>query len=141
MWNRAVILLILLLVAATARAGETYGPYRAEVVRVIDGDTVELAVHLWPGLVQRVNLRLDGANTPEKRGASACEMAQGKKATEFTQIFLKDTAVVMVSGIHHDKYAGRMLGRLSVDGKDLGAALIAAGLAREYHGEKREPWC
>ena len=29
---------------------ETYGPYRAMVVRVLDGDTVEVDVLLWPGL-------------------------------------------------------------------------------------------
>jgi endonuclease YncB( thermonuclease family) len=37
------------------------GPYRATVVKVLDGDTVQLEVGLWPGLTQRINLRLVGS--------------------------------------------------------------------------------
>ena len=141
MWNRAVIMLILLLVAATAQAGETYGPYRAEVVRVIDGDTVEVAVHLWPGLAQQISLRLDGVNTPEKRGAPLCERIVAERAEAFTKRFLRLGGEVTVTGVRLGKYAGRVLGRLAVDGKDLGDALLAAGLARPYAGGKRGPWC
>jgi endonuclease YncB( thermonuclease family) len=35
---------------------------------------------------------------------------------------------------------GRLLRNLAVDGKDVGQALIAAGLARRYGGGKRS-WC
>ena len=54
--------------SAMAAKKKPYGPYRAMVVRVLDGDTVEVDVWLWPGLVQRIKLRLAGVNTPEKRG-------------------------------------------------------------------------
>ena len=126
---------------APGAAADAYGPYSAEVVRVIDGDTVELDVALWPGLVQRIHLRLDGVDTPEKRGASLCEKILARRASEFTLRFFRLGRTVLVSGVRIGKYAGRVLGRIAVDGRDLGEALVAAGLARPYAGGAREPWC
>jgi endonuclease YncB( thermonuclease family) len=126
---------------APASAADAYGPYAAEVVRVIDGDTVELDVALWPGLVQRIHLRLDGVDTPEKRGAPLCEKILARRASEFTLRFFRLGGTVLVSGVRLGKYAGRVLGRIAVDGKDLGEALVAAGLGRPYAGAKRESWC
>jgi len=120
-----------------------YGPYKAKVVRVIDGDTVELDVFVWPGLKQRIHLRLDGVNTPEKRGkgVTACEKAAAVKASAFTQTFLSGQKSLEVSGIRLGKFAGRVLGHITANGKDLGQALISAGLARPYAGGKRKAWC
>ncbi len=134
--------LLALLASGHALAAETYGPYNAEVVRVIDGDTVELRVHLWPGLTRKIKLRLAGVNTPETHRAPECEKRLGRKAADFTRRFLAGAPLVRVSDIRLGKYAGRALGRLEVPGRgDLGAALLAAGLAREYHGGHRGRWC
>jgi len=114
--------------------------YQAEVVRVLDGDTIKLSVELWPGLTQAIDLRLDGVNTPEKRGSPDCEKAAAKKATEFTEWFLEDQAVT-VTDVRLGKYAGRALGKISVGGVDLGQALIETGHARPYDGGHRAAWC
>ncbi len=39
-----------------------------------------------------------------------------------------------------DRY-GRTLARVAVDGRDLGELLVGVGLARPYHGERRQSWC
>ena len=136
------VALLLLLPSFSASAAETYGPYEAEVVRVIDGDTVAVRVHLWPGLTKNIKLRLDGVNTPETHRAPECEKRLGRKATEFTRQFIGAAHMVRVSDVHLGKFAGRALGKLEVPGKgDLGKALLAAGLAREYHGGRRGRWC
>jgi len=124
-------------------AKELYGNYKAEVVKVIDGDTVKLNVRIWPKLTQQINLRLKEINTPEKRGKkiSDCEKKAGQKATNFTQQWLKGAKTVTVSEVQLGKYAGRVLGKLSKEGKDLGEALIEAGHAKPYSGGKRKPWC
>ena len=115
--------------------------YRVTVVRVIDGDSVEVDVHIWPGLSQRISIRLDGVDTPEDRTRLACEKAMGLKAKAFTQQFLAGGTAVLTD-VHLGKFAGRALGRLSVGGFDLGEALLNAGLARPYFGGKRsKPWC
>jgi len=82
--------LILFALIASAQAEETYGPYNARVLRIIDGDTVQVEVAIWPGLKQVTKLRLAGINTPEKRGkVSVCEKRAGYAATAFTRSFLQ----------------------------------------------------
>jgi len=99
-------------------------------------------VHLWPGLTRKIKLRLEGIDTPEKRGSPDCENALAWKATRFTRRFLGAGGFVRVTDVRLGKYAGRALGRIVVPGKgDLGRALLAAGLAREYRGGRRGPWC
>ena len=132
--------LALLLLLPGLVLAQDFGPYQATVVKVIDGDTLKLDVAIWPGLTQRINLRLDGIDTPEKRGSPPCEKALAKKATEFTRQFVSGGKVT-VSDVKLGKYAGRALGSVAVGGKDLVQALIQAGHGRAYDGGKRGSWC
>ena len=43
------------------------GPIFADVVRVRDGDSVEVVAHVWPGHDVRVSIRLRGIDAPELR--------------------------------------------------------------------------
>ena len=147
--KRSLVLLLVLaifwmLVPLSGKAAKKkpYGPYLAMVVRVVDGDTVEVDVLLWPDLMQRIKLRLAGVNTPEKRGrgVSLCEKVAAKRATGFTRRFVRNVGQVIVSQVKLGKFAGRVLGKISVNGRDLGDALVAAGLARPYSGGRRKAW-
>jgi endonuclease YncB( thermonuclease family) len=40
-----------------------------------------------------------------------------------------------------DKYGGRVIGDIMVDGASLRTMLIREGLAREYFGEAKTSWC
>jgi len=131
------LFILLMLVSFNAFS---YGPYDAQVERVKDGDTILLDVQLWPGLEQEISLRLDGINTPEKRGSPDCEKIEAQKAADFTSRFVAGGWVTLTD-VRLGKYAGRALGKISVDGVDLGQALLDAGLAREYHGGARGAWC
>jgi len=117
-----------------------YGPYSAKLIRVLDGDTVEILVPLWPGLTKTTKLRLSGVNTPEMRRASECEKKAGQQAKEFTVQFLAPGNIV-VTDVKNGKFAGRVLGNIHVNGHSLGQALIFSGLAKPYSGGKRLPWC
>jgi len=135
------LLLLALLAPAAVAAAEDYGPYRVSVVRVVDGDTIEVDVRLWPGLSARTSLRLAGVNTPERRGPE-CEVLAGAAAMRFTEAWLAGARGLTVSDVRPDKYGGRMLGRLRrADGADLARALLVAGHARLYYGQKRTAWC
>ena len=141
--------LLAVLLSTTASA---YGPYNAQLVRVVDGDTIELGVELWPGLVQQVKIRLVGINTPEKRintkkikdeskrNRAICEKIAGIAATEFTRAFVESGSIT-VDDVRNRKFAGRVLGYIFVDGNSLSDALLASGHARIYNGGKRKPWC
>jgi micrococcal nuclease len=139
--SRYSITLFLTLFVCQVEA-ENYGPYLATVLRVIDGDSVEADVELWPGLTQRINIRLDGIDTPEMDGPQ-CEKEMAWRATKFTNDWVAGSDKVILSEVRPDKYGGRVLGKVRMEGKvaSLGAALISAGLAREYDGGKKEKWC
>jgi micrococcal nuclease len=53
---------------------------------------------------------------------------------------LLGSGTVTVSGTKIDKY-GRAVREVRINGRDVGEAMIAAGLARSYAGEKRQGWC
>lgn len=59
--------------------------YRAEPVRAVDGDTVELLVDLGMRVHTTIRLRLEGIDTPETRGDKA---EVGHTARRQTQAWL-----------------------------------------------------
>jgi len=123
-----------------------YVPLKQEtsVVKVIDGDTVELKVNWLPHeLGTKLLLRIHGVDTPEKGHRAKCvsESYRGESATKFSQMKLASASSVEVKFKEWDKYGGRVLGDLILDGKSLSAELISSGNARPYHGEKKSNWC
>ena len=46
-----------------------YSEYYGKVVRIIDGDTLEVRIDLWPGLEVVYAVRVRGIDAPELRGA------------------------------------------------------------------------
>ena len=53
------------------------GAHAAEVLRVIDGDTFEARVHVWPGIDITTRVRLRGIDAPELGGARCAEETAG----------------------------------------------------------------
>lgn len=118
-----------------------YGPYAAEVLRVIDGDTIEARVSIWPGQQVVTKVRLRGIDTPERRARCNPERALAERATKAFS-GLVHTGPVVLSAIGPDKYFGRVVADLTLaDGSDAGAALRERGLARTYAGRTRQDWC
>lgn len=134
-----ILIAAALLVASPAAAARTYGPYAATVERVIDGDTLDATVEIWPELTVRTRVRVAGIDTPELRAAAACERRIAAAARDAAAAWIAAGPVTLtLTG--RDKY-GRSLGRLTRGSDDLAAALIAAGHARPYDGGKRGSWC
>jgi len=140
----ALLWLALLLSTPVGAAERTLpGPIPIEQARAIDGDTVEVVARIW--LDQRITtrVRLAGVDTPERRGKCQSERDAAAEATRLTEGWLSRHPKLVLTEIQHDKYAGRVVGRLSsADGSsDLAGELIAAGLARAYDGGKKLGWC
>ena len=49
----------------TAQARETVGPYHAELIRVVDGDTVKVRVKTWIDHEVIASVRIKGIDAPE----------------------------------------------------------------------------
>ena len=133
-----------ILFASTAFAN----PYEYKITRVIDGDTVEFVADFLPDpLPKKLSIRVLGVDTPEKGHRAQCEK-EGQaalKASAFTKNTItnayKSGQKVLVEIQKHDKYGGRVLGDVIINGQRLSEMLIANGHARPYFGEKKESWC
>ena len=141
------ILLILALVPALAFAQPKERPsvtYDAVITRVIDGDTVAFEAKWLPDpLKKELSIRVYGVDTPEKSFRAKCdkEAKMGEAATAFTKDMIKNSRVRKITLIDWDKYGGRVLGDVVLDGQSLRAALIQKGFAREYYGDAKTSWC
>jgi endonuclease YncB( thermonuclease family) len=131
---------LILLTSLTAQADYTDWKY----TRVVDGDTVEFeAKWLLPELGSKIKIRVYGVDTPEKPPRAQCDKEAQKAlaASAFTKTFMINAKSVTVQVKSWDKYGGRLLGNVIVDGKDLRNELIKNNLAREYYGDAKQSWC
>jgi endonuclease YncB( thermonuclease family) len=140
-------IIMLSLLAAVLAAGPLAakerlpGPVPAQVLAVVDGDTLEVRARIWLGQDIVTRVRLAGIDTPEARSDCSRERRLAAAATAFVQAQVEAPGV-RLRDITYGKYAGRVLARVeTAQGQDLGAALVRAGLARPYAGGRRAPWC
>lgn len=132
----------------------TFGPYRATVSGMHDGDTIEVDivlakvgkqkldadlgfnVHRGPAgvMLVRQSVRLYGCNAPELR------TPEGKAALAFLETLVAVGDVVQVLSYGWDKYGGRIDGAVTLaDGRDLVAEMIASGHAVAWGGQGPKP--
>jgi endonuclease YncB( thermonuclease family) len=140
----AVALLALSSTLALAQKQPKGVMYDAQILRVNDGDTVVIAAPFLPApLKPELAVRIYGVDTPEKgfRAKCAQEDQRGKAATEFTKQAVAQSQKRQVMLYDWDKFGGRVLGDLILNGQSLRALLIQNGLAREYFGDAKQSWC
>jgi endonuclease YncB( thermonuclease family) len=118
--------------------------YTAVLTRVIDGDTVAFqALWLPDPLKKELSIRVFGVDTPEKGFRAKCpeEDARGQAASAFTKKMVEQSTTRQVVLMDWDKYGGRVLGDVLLNGQSLRYMLIQQGFAREYYGEAKQSWC
>lgn len=118
--------------------------YDFTITRVLDGDTVAFhAPFLPPPLKQELSIRVFGVDTPEKGFRAKCpqEDQRGQMATAFTKQQIASAQKRQVVLMDWDKFGGRVLGDVLLDGRSLRMMLIQNGFAREYYGEAKGSWC
>lgn len=140
--------LLLLLLAVPMMAMAQKQPkgvtYDAQILRVSDGDTVVIAAPFLPApLKPELAIRVYGVDTPEKGHRAQCpsEDQRGQAASAFTKNAVATTQKHQVTLYGWDKFGGRVLGDIILNGVSLRAELIRNGYAREYFGEAKQSWC
>ena len=138
------ILLLAISTVAVAQKQKPMNIYDFPITRVIDGDTVAFQANfLPPPLKQELSIRVFGVDTPEKGHRAMClqEDQRGQAATAFTKNAITKAQKRQVAIADWDKYGGRVLGDILLDGQSLRMMLIQNGFAREYYGEAKTSWC
>lgn len=135
----------------------TFGPYKATVANLHDGDTIDVSivlvasrahrhladrdlgfnVHEVSGkgiMLERQSVRLLGCNAPE------LSTDAGEAALAFLQTVLHVGDEVTVTSVNWDKYGGRVDGQVTLpDGRDLAQVMVAAGHAAVWDGKGPKP--
>lgn len=111
-----------------------------EIIRVIDGDTVDVSIDLGFELTKTERVRLAGIDTPESRTRDLAEKHLGNEAKSYLTELLKAADDLIVKTEMDGKF-GRMLGwfynnKFSV--YSLNEQMIDEGYAWKYEGGAKE---
>ena len=118
--------------------------YRATILRVVDGDTVDVDIDLGFGIWQRnERVRIMGIDTPESRTSDDTEkvfgLAAKKRLTELLQEHTILVTEVNKKGEDMKGKFGRILGDFKTDdGNVVTEVLINEGHAVAYFGGAKE---
>ena len=144
MKNFIALALVMLATPAIAQKTPVGVTYDAKIVRAIDGDTIVIEAPYLPApLKPELGVRIFGVDTPEKSFRAKCESE--KKRGEQASVFVKDviagTKKHQVVLYEWDKFGGRVLGDILLDGMSLRDLLIKNSFARAYFGDAKQSWC
>jgi micrococcal nuclease len=100
--------------------------YIAKVVRIVDGDTVDVLVDLGFHISIEIKLRLYGLNAPELKE----EAGKTTRDYLFSRLYNKTVTIKTVKD-RQEKY-GRYLATIILDGENINEDLLNKGYAVKY---------
>lgn len=112
------------------------GPVVAQIIRVIDGDTILVTARPWPQQSIEVYVRLRGIDTPELKSKCSQGRTAATEAKHLLEQWAASSSMVKLTDISADKYFGRIVADVSFqDGRNPAKEMLAAGLAVAYSGK------
>lgn len=112
-----------------------------QLLKVVDGDTIDVEIDLGFDISISKRVRLAGIDTPESRTRDTMEKAFGLESKARLKQILEDAETIVIKTEKPDSTEkfGRVLGWLHVDSEELSVneALIASGYAWEYLGDAK----
>ena len=135
------ILLLLILTANIAIADDflELREYRNRLC--YDGDTCYVVAKTLPESLRNMSIRILGIDTPEIRADCLEEKDLALQGRAFANDMFKNADNIEFRNLKWDKYGGRILADVYIDGISYKHEIIEAGLAREYYGGKKLGWC
>ena len=114
-----------------------------QLLRVVDGDTVDVRFHAWEDIILVKRIRLLGVDTPElrpRKGTEAERADEKRRALEamsYVQAELQNAAAISIVTDWESDSFGRVLAGIRYTDKsgtehDLAARLLKSGLAEPY---------
>tara|TARA_Y100001937_G_scaffold82757_1_gene111991 strand:+ start:1215 stop:1601 length:387 start_codon:yes stop_codon:yes gene_type:complete len=108
-----------------------------EVLKVVDGDTIDILIDLGFDLTKKERIRLSGIDTPECRTKNLEEKELGLEAKNFLERRISECENLWVATEKDGKY-GRMLGTIWCGVMNINEEMVSRGYAWEYDGGKKE---
>jgi len=119
--------------------------YRAKILKVVDGDTVDVDIDLGFGVcLTDERVRIMGIDTPESRTRDLTEKAFGLASKERLKELLPEGSYqvlkteVAKNGEDMKGKFGRILGDFLIGEKRVTAYMIEEGHAVPYHGQSKD---
>lgn len=114
--------------------------YKANLERVVDGDTIDVVLQLGFDINMKARIRFAGINAPESRTRDPIEKEAGLAAKRYVENWCNDgdNQVIVETQLDEKGKFGRILGRiLNLDGECLNDEMLALGHAKPYEGGSR----
>lgn len=119
--------------------------YKCKILRVVDGDTVDVDIDLGFGVwLRKERVRMMGIDTPESRTRDKVEKKFGLAAKAFVKDKMPIGSIQVLktqvdkSGEDKKGKFGRILGDFLFDGEQLTDMMVAEGHAVAYFGGSKE---
>ena len=114
--------------------------YKCKVIRVVDGDTVDVDIDLGFGVwLHKERVRIQGIDTPESRTRDKVEKRFGLLAKEELKVLLDDDNVKLITMKYDAKGKfGRILGELWCFNTNVNEKMIEEHHAVRYTGQSKK---
>ncbi|MCC7431504.1 thermonuclease family protein [bacterium] len=110
--------------------------YKAKVLRVVDGDTIDVQTDLGFEIFANFRFRLSEINAPEthRRSHDSEEYKAGIKTTEWLTAKIGGKEIIVKTEKDKKEAYGRYLAYIFVDGEEvsLNQQMLELGLAKKY---------
>lgn len=121
---------------------EITGPVSAEIIRVIDGDTILVAAKPWPQQTMEVYVRLRGIDAPELKSSCAVTRNAGQQARAALTDLTRNQHDIQLMRISGDQYFGRVVADISFsNGRNPAQEMLSAGYVTPYDGGHKKENC
>ena len=117
--------------------GERMYYYKIELLRVVDGDTVDVRIDLGFNVWHKCRVRLMGINAPESRTRDKEEKKRGLAAKQWLINTLDSAQADIEMRSHGSGKYGRILGEIYINDININQLMVSEGHAIKYDGGKR----
>ena len=108
-----------------------------EVVKVVDGDTIDVIIDLGFNLTKKERIRLAGIDAPESRTRDLVEKEKGLEVKKWLiDTVQENNNRVVVKSVGVGKY-GRCLGIVHLPTMNINDKMVELGYATPYDGGKK----
>lgn len=110
------------------------------ILGCIDGDTIKTKLAQLPAPLCKVSIRLGGIDSAEIHSTDAGVHLLAEQAADKLKSLIGDAKTMTIANFAHDKYGGRIVATVIVNGININQAMMQSGDVHEYTGGRKQAW-